>query len=58
MKCCICQKGLSEGVTLHRVNEKGVAGIWACSKHYKQTDGKPIDPDVALIVKAIGGTTP
>jgi hypothetical protein len=31
MKCRKCNKGVHEiGGYLHRVNEKGVAGIWEC----------------------------
>ena len=57
MKCCICQKGMQQGVTLYRVNAKGVAGIWVCEKHLKQTDAPPVHPDVAEIVDAINGKT-
>ena len=52
MKCCICRKGPVEGVTVYRVNAKGVAGIWACEKHLKQTDAPPVDPEVASVCSA------
>jgi hypothetical protein len=45
MKCIVCGRGMKEGVTLIRLNEKGVTGIWACSEH---TD-KPMG-DVARII--------
>ena len=45
MKCEICGIGMKEGATLHRVNEKGVAGIWRCSEHY----GGPVDEIVQIL---------
>jgi hypothetical protein len=53
MKCVVCHKGPQDGVTIHRINAKGQPGLWACARHYGQTDGPPIDPDVQTIVTAI-----
>lgn len=33
MYCTICNKGLPDGVTIHRNNEKGVKAIWRCWDH-------------------------
>ncbi len=49
MKCTICGKGPMHGVTVYRMNEKGVAGIWACWDH----KGKLIDPDLLEITRDI-----
>jgi hypothetical protein len=54
-RCIVCRKGPMDGVTVHRVNAKGQPGIWACTRHIKQTDAPPIDPDVQRIVSAIEG---
>lgn len=53
MKCVICQKGPAQGVTLYRINRKGVEGFWACKKHKDQTDAPPVDPDVQFIVDIV-----
>lgn len=37
---------------LFRVNAKGEKGMWACSKHIKQTDAK-VDHQVKAIVDAM-----
>jgi len=55
IECCICRKGPTHGVTVHRINPKGVKGIWACEKHIRQTDAPPIDHDVKVICDLIGG---
>jgi hypothetical protein len=55
MKCCICNKGPADGVTIHRINAKGVLGVWACEKHLAQTDAPPIDPLVREICSALDG---
>lgn len=49
MKCEWCGKGLQDGVSLFRVNEKGVPGIWRCEA---DLDRRP-DEQVAQIVAAI-----
>lgn len=54
MHCCICKKGPQQGVSLFRVNKKGVAGIWTCEKHISQTDAPPIDSTVKKIADALG----
>ena len=46
MKCEWCGLGPHDGITVFRVNEKGVPGIWRCEK---DLDRKPPD-DVAEIV--------
>ena len=56
MKCVICKKGISEGLTLYRINAKGVAGLWACTKHVAHTDAPPLDPDLVHLVETIGQT--
>lgn len=48
--CCICRKGPREGITVYRINAKGVPGIWACERHLKQTDAAPISPEVRAVV--------
>lgn len=56
-KCCICNKGplpSQGGVSLYRINAKGVPGIYACEKHFPQTDGAPIDPELKEIVDTLG----
>jgi hypothetical protein len=55
MKCVICDRGMKEGVNLHRINAKGKPGVWVCDEHVKQTDTKPIDADTEQLVKAITG---
>lgn len=49
MKCVICQKGFPQVAVLHRINAKGVSGLWACEKHLAQTDGPPVDLEVKKI---------
>jgi hypothetical protein len=44
-------------VSLYRINEKGVPGIWACMKHLKQT-GAPVDPELDELVRVLEGKTP
>lgn len=36
MRCEVCNRGPAPdagGVTVHRVNELGVSGIWRCKEH-------------------------
>lgn len=40
---------MREGITLYRVNPKGVKGKWACEEHHKNFDAPPIDPAVLNI---------
>jgi len=56
MICVFCHKGLKDGYTLHRINEKGVPGIWACWEHRSLSD-KHFDPDLDMIVKVIENAT-
>lgn len=53
MKCEVCERGPSDGVTLHRQNEKGVKGIWRCEDHNTKT----VDPEIRLILSALNGIT-
>ena len=52
MYCMFCGKGPKQGVTLYRLNRTGETGIWACSKHIKNTDVR-VDPNVKAICDAI-----
>jgi hypothetical protein len=52
--CVICRKGLREGLSLQRINAKGVPGIWACRAHVSQTDAKR-DPELEAIVDLLTG---
>ena len=45
MICVFCHKGLKDGYTLHRINEKGVPGIWDYWEHRSLSD-KHFDPDL------------
>jgi len=57
MECCICHKGpLPEqgGVSIYRINAKGVPGIFACEEHLPQTDAAPLDPELKKITDLIG----
>lgn len=47
--CWKCKKGMDDGVTLFRQNEKSIAAIWACT--YCNT--KPIPEEVQQIVDAL-----
>jgi hypothetical protein len=55
MKCCICQKGLNDGIALFCVNAKGVTGIWVCEQHLSQTDAPPVDEDFRRLMRLLGG---
>lgn len=55
MKCIFCHRGLKEGISLSRINEKGVPGIWACGEHRHLSDKKfdlEVDRIVSIIQKA------
>ena len=55
-ECCICHKGplpAQGGISIYRINAKGVPGIYACDKHLAQTDAPPLDPELKKIVDAI-----
>lgn len=54
MRCLFCNKGPMDGVTIHRINEKGVDGVWACERHIKNTD-VVVPPDVQEITDVISG---
>lgn len=58
MKCFKCGKSAAvDGVTLYRVNEYEVTGIWACAKHIGETPAKP-DEETLQIVSDLGGDLP
>lgn len=42
MKCFFCERTISQGFTLRRINPKGQKGIWACAEHFAQTDAPRI----------------
>jgi hypothetical protein len=48
MKCYVCGCGPFTAA-LHRVNEKGVTGIWACSAHFTGE----VDEVVASIITVV-----
>jgi hypothetical protein len=52
MNCNVCGKGPADGVSVFRVNEKGVPGIWACEKHI---DLKLVNPETKDIVHILEG---
>ncbi len=52
MKCFICDRGPTEGITIYRINPKGENGIWACSVHRPIT-APHIDPEIKEIVRII-----
>lgn len=44
MRCMICGKAShKDSIALHRVNDKGKPGVWACTAHYN--DGRAYFPD-------------
>lgn len=51
MTCEICGQGPRNGVTIHRINRKGIPGVWRCDAHLPP--GKTIDPTVKAIQRAI-----
>lgn len=54
MKCEICLKGPPiDDVVLFRVNEKGVKGIWRCSRHLTAEQANALDPEVVRITHII-----
>lgn len=52
MKCVVCGRGMAHGVTLYRINEKGVKGVWACDQH-RPAASPHLDPEVREIVRII-----
>lgn len=56
MNCIFCHKGMADGVSLFRINEKGVPGIWACREHRSLSDQK-LDAEVDEIVSLIERVT-
>jgi hypothetical protein len=52
MECEICKRTVTQdSVTLHRINEKGVKGIWRCETHLPP--GFVFDPVVQDIGRII-----
>lgn len=52
LRCEVCNKGLADGISLYRVNEKGVPAIWRCEEHLE----KEPDPEVKNIVDILSKT--
>lgn len=60
MKCEICGRTAplppdGDGITLHRVNPLGVAGIWRCVDHLTPAQIEELDPETVELVKIIEG---
>ncbi len=55
--CIFCHRGPKDGLSLSRINEKGVPGIWACSEHRHLSD-KKFDPELDRIVSIIQKAKP
>ncbi len=54
MKCELCGRDApNDGVNLHRVNPKGVKGVWRCWDHLTPQQRAGIDPVVADIIRII-----
>jgi len=51
--CEICGKGPVDGVTMWRVNEKGVPGIWRCRAHLTIEQADKQDPETVRLVNII-----
>lgn len=52
-RCEICHKGPPDGVSLFRVNEKGVEGIWRCRSHLTSEQADKQDPETIRLVNII-----
>lgn len=57
MECLFCREGPAQRVSLFRINGKGQKGVWACSKHIKQTDAS-VSSDVRAITDALSPDAP
>lgn len=55
MKCDKCGKGPQDGVSLYRVNEKGVPGKWRCEKHLDPSKHPAPDTETEKLVKTLEG---
>lgn len=55
MKCEKCGEGMPQNKTLHRMNEKGVDGIWRCEECMTPEDWKKVDPETKRLTDAISG---
>lgn len=53
MNCEICKRDISDGVSLHRVNEFGVKGVFRCPDHLTHDQEANLDPEVRDIVNII-----
>ena len=51
MECEICQRRPDkDGIAIHRINEKGIPGIWRCEDHM---EGRKVDKAVQDIIDTI-----
>ena len=53
MKCEKCGKGPQDGISLYRINEKGVPGKWCCEKHLDPNKHPAPDPETVRLVKIL-----
>ena len=51
VECEVCKKGIPEVAILHRVNEKGVPGIWRCENCMTSEQAEDINPVALAIVE-------
>jgi len=56
MTCCVCGKGMPDGVTLFRTNEYGVYGIWVCRDDRDKVPAIPISKETQELVDLLDGT--
>lgn len=55
MECCICHRGLADGLALFRVNDVGQTGIWACSNHIRSFPSRQPDDEVQRLADILTG---
>jgi uncharacterized protein YwgA len=53
MKCEKCGKGPADGVSVYRVNEKGVKGIWRCVNHLEPEKHPAPDTETVKLVNIL-----
>ena len=52
VKCQVCKRGPHEGVTLFRLNPKGVEGVWACREHMPSGDTELVLKNANVVIQA------